>query len=175
METKLEHNSELDNIIEDRIYYSTFFGKSVEYYQDRYERFSEGTKATFNPYAFVFGAFWIAYRKMYVELIIFMLAIIALQTILIVTVNLEIGWSGKLLFAGIVGGCANYFYFKKATRTVTKAKEMYANITDQLDYIKKEGGVSYVSVIVLGIIIILFFIGLLFSEDYLNTLYFENN
>ena len=59
-----------------------------------------------------------------------------------------------LTTGGLIGGTANYFYFKKASRTVEIAKQNYINQDEQIAYLKKKGGVNLVLLIAILIIII---------------------
>ncbi len=166
-----EQDSLFDDIVEDTMYYRTFFGREADYYGERRLRMQAGATTVFNPFAFFLGFFWMAYRKMYVELLVLAAITIAIESLL--SFALEIDNSGQeralnMLWAIAIGFCANIFYFKKATRTINQAKGMYVNTGDQLDYVEKQGGTSVISVVIVGIVLLIIVLGSIFLEEYLN-------
>ena len=170
-----EKDSHLDDIIEDSLYYKTFFGRSSDYYEERYDRFCTGESVTFNPYAFFLGVFWLSYRKMYIELIIWFLIVTVIESILFFAIDIDnpsLDRLFNLFWLGIIGCSANYFYFIKARRTVSKAKEMYANTGEQLDYLEREGGTSYIGPVIVGFILSAFFVGMIVLNEYIESIYY---
>ncbi|MDR2954588.1 MAG: DUF2628 domain-containing protein [Prevotella sp.] len=179
MQSDIDQVSQLDDIIEDRVYYTTFFGDSADYYQERYDRFLRGEKFIFNFYAFLFGVSWLAYRKLYPEAIILFSATLIVDVILLLFFDLFnnslLSNFTMLLWAGIAGYLANYIYLRKAQRTVIQAKEVYTNTGEQQDYLEREGGTSYIGLIVIGFFYLMFIVGLFFFYDYIRDFFTGNN
>ncbi|MBK5722054.1 DUF2628 domain-containing protein [Dysgonomonas sp. Marseille-P4677] len=164
-----EQDTLLDDIIEDTMYYRTFFGNESSYYEERRERLLAGSSTVFNPYAFFLGFFWMAYRKMYVEILVLAAVTTIIECLIYFAFEIDnpsVDRVVNLVWAIIVGLYANTFYIKKATRTIEQAKEMYANTSDQLDYVEKQGGTSAIGPVIVGIVIAVIFFGLIFLEDY---------
>lgn len=170
----LENTPNLDDIIEDSLYYQTFFGESSDYYEERYNRFeTAGEKFIFNPYAFFLGFFWLSYRKMYIEIVIILLITLTIESLLIFVLDIDnpsLDRAFNILWMVIIGGGANHLYFKKAKKTVIKAKEMYVNTGEQLDYLEREGGTSYVGPVIVGVLSFAVFIGSIFLYEYTGVL-----
>ncbi|MDR1505294.1 MAG: DUF2628 domain-containing protein [Prevotella sp.] len=165
-----QENSLLDDIIDDKLYYRTFFGKDPDYYEERYEKMLAGSATVFNAYAFFLGFFWLAYRKMYVEIAALVGIMVVIECIMIFALGIDdpsIDRVTNFIWAIIIGLYANTFYFKKAERTVRQAKEMYANTGDQLDYVEKEGGVSAIGPWIVGAVFVAIVIGTMLLYDYL--------
>lgn len=166
MDTATTGYKDIDQDIEDineEMLYDTFFGNESGYYKNRLMRMRNGTNAIFNGYAFFLGVLWFAYRKMYVEVAIIILALIILQVLLELSgfVNTGIDKLSTLICAFILGYTGNYLYIKKAIRTVEKAKEIYINPGDRLTFLEKEGGVSILMPILLVAGIVALMIGAL--------------
>jgi len=161
-----------EDIIDESLYYRTFFGKSADYYEKIYKRLLDGESVIFNPYAFFFNVFWLAYRKMYVELIILVLGIGFLNNFILFVLGIYT-YKATLFIGVLLAGCyGNVFYMKKAQRTVKRAKEMYLNTEAQLDNIEQEGGVSLVGPVVVAFTIFVLTIGIYAFTDYMKSLHF---
>lgn len=144
--------------IEERSLYSTFYGKSDGYYMKCLYKIKEGHRLVFNIYAFLFGIFWLAYRKMYTEVCITLF----FGGILIILFSIF-----ALPFIAInLGLIANYLYIKKSIRTIERVKEDYQSFTDQIEILRKEGGTSINAVIILISIFIFITISFLIFTFY---------
>jgi len=168
-ENERDKAGQLDNIIDESQYYRTFFGKSAAYYEKIYKRMLEGRSFIFNPYAFFFSIFWMAYRKMYVELIVFILAIALLNNFALFIMGVytyKATTATAVLFAGLY---ANVFYMKKAQRTVKRATESYINTEQRLDFLEQEGGVSYIGPVVVACVLGIILFGITAFFNYLDT------
>jgi len=164
--------TELDDIFDESLYYKTFFGKDAAYYEKIYKRMLSGESIIFNPYAFLLSIFWLPYRKMYVELVVFVLGIGLLNNFIMLVMGFY-PYVWTILMGVIFAGCyANVFYMKKAERTVRRAKESYHNTQDQLDFLENEGGVSFAGPAIVLAVIILILIGLVFLINYIENLYY---
>lgn len=167
---------ELDDIVDDEIYYRSFFGeKQADYYIERLRRIENGEVALFNVFAFFFSSLWMAYRKMYLELLILLLILMLTEVFWYFVFGIDNSGFDKitnLLWSLVIGGFANYFYMKKARRTVTKAKETYTSLNDRLDYIKRIGGTSILSLSLFILFFIVLVLLVLFLEDYAMNSYY---
>ncbi len=175
LQQQQEDTSLLDDIVDDNMFYRTYFGKSSDYYAERYEKISAGETVIFNSYAFFLGFFWLAYRKMYVELVGIMLVVAIMDTLLLFVLEIDNPSLDRILniiWAGIMGSFANYFYIRKAKRVVETAKNTYTNTSDQLDYLEKEGGVSYIGPVIVGVFSIILIFGFIALSEYMNGLYY---
>ena len=56
---------------DDKDMYAAYFGRSTDYYLAVLERFKNGSRFVFNPYALLLGHFWFLFRKMYIEVFVF--------------------------------------------------------------------------------------------------------
>jgi len=141
------------------VLYESFFQKSKNYYLERLKNFLYfNDKISFSPYAFFFSYMWLAYRKMYLEIIVSMFVLGIVEVI----ISLFIDLSGAdriigIIYATIFGFTGNYFYLLKAKRKVAYADSNYENIDDKINYLNKRGGVSYIAPILLIIILVLIY------------------
>lgn len=166
-EENIEKYSELEDIINDDIYYETYFGTDTEYYMKRSKKILNGKLFVFNFYAFFFGSLWLLYRKMYVEAVVFLLITIALDVFNYFVFDSDkiTQWIIKITWSIILGCYANIYYIKKTQRMVERAKEAYSNTSERLDYLEKEGGVSLIApAILIGIMVILTIVGIFFYD-----------
>lgn len=167
---------ELDEFVDDEIYYQSFFGeKEAGYYSKRFKRVEDGEVALFNVYAFFFSFLWLAYRKMYFEILILFLVLVFTGIIwywILGIDNVAFDKITNLLWSLAIGGFANYFYMKKARRTVEKAKETYNGLSNRIEYLKKVGGTSLLSLFLCFFILLGLSLLTLFLEDYNNSYYY---
>lgn len=175
-EVELRENLELDDIVDDEIYYQNFFGeKGAGYYSKRLKRVEDGEVALFNVYAFFFSFLWMAYRKMYFEILILSLVLIFTGVIwygIFEIDNIAFDKLTNLLWSLAIGAFSNYFYMKKARKTVEKTKETYNSLSDRVGYLKKVGGTSLISLFLCLFILLALSFLVLFLEDYNNSYYY---
>jgi hypothetical protein len=142
----------------DKDLYEAYFKVSKEYYLLRLERFLNRDKYSFNIYAFLFALPWMMYRKLYKELGIFVLILIVIGVleeicqfqqnfgpVYDLVINLGTGTA--------IGMLANNLYFKKAIKIVEKAKQNFESKEEQMAFLRKKGGISYLFLILLVIIL----------------------
>lgn len=148
----------MENIIDDLdrdLHRSThdwqlFIGPNSDYYISHWNKLKEGSHLSFNLAACFFGAFWMLYRKMYVECILMFLVIFAqgyLEDFLVKTFNLyhsQVLWSMGLdvFVAIIIGLIGNGLYLKKAERTIRQIKYSSIEPSNQEMGIQNAGGTS---------------------------------
>ena len=151
---------------EDIELFEEYFQKNKSYYSGKLEKYKSGQRFSFNVFAFFFGVFRFLYRKMYVEAIIIIFALILegfLESI-ILTNKFEQDQSaivnilGTIIIWSIIGFLGNYFYLRKAEKTIKYAKQNYSNNELLKKYLKKKGGVSFVFLLVIIVVIISFFV-----------------
>ena len=126
-------------------FFRIFFNKGEVLYMDCLNQVNAGRKMMFNVFAFLFGIYWMAYRKMYIEIIVLMFTLGIIDQILLLALGETL-----ITFYGLVGIAqmvilsltANYFYIQKAKRTMEKATSMYAEEDDIENYLRRKGGVN---------------------------------
>ena len=147
---------------EDQELFETYFKRSKSYYLDRWIKFKDGQKITFNVFAFLFGLLWFIYRKMYIEALVLSTVILGEGILEILILPEDAGSTtnimATILIATGAGLLGNYFYFRKAEKVVQNAKAKFSEFEQQKIFLSNKGGVSYVFLIAIGAIILLFFI-----------------
>lgn len=146
--------------------YEAYFQKNKPYYLDRLERYRNGQKYSFNPFTFLFGLFWMLYRKMYIEavVIILVLGVESFLEELILPEDLGreteqlVNIISTIVLATIVGFIGNYLYLRKAHKVVEKAKAELAGSEEQVAFLRKQGGVSHLFLAIILVVIIAFFV-----------------
>ena len=146
--------------------YELYFRKSKEYYIDKLTKYKSGQKFTFNVFAFLFGLFWFVYRKMYIQALLILLAIIGESFIeqLILANNVDENTSktiniiSTIAIATITGLLGNNLYIKQAEKSIALAKTKYKDNEQLEKAIKRKGGVSYILLILVVLTIIIFFV-----------------
>lgn len=142
-----EHKQEIDSSsVEDQELYMAYFGNDADYYLERLIKVQNGKRFIFNAYAFFLGIFWFAYRKMFLVVGIF-LALLALELIL---VEIFFPYSDttaydrlmNIVYATVMGGFANYWYMIAAEKKIEKAKSLFSNQEDRIEYLKQNGGTN---------------------------------
>ncbi len=156
-------------------HYELFFSKNSEYYLEVLKKKDEN-KTSFNFSAFLFGPFWMVYRKMYLYAIIF-LCFVIIETLLedFVLQNYFPTYNPKGIQSAITIGIAmgmgyssNWFYLNFAK---SKIQKILNNTNDQnsTEQIKIQGGVSWIPVIILLSIIIGIILLALYADGYFNV------
>jgi hypothetical protein len=153
----------------DNALYEAFFQKQVAYYSEKLERFKNGEKYMFNVAAFFFGISWMLYRKMYIEAIalvgILFVEVLFEQLIFSVVASKVISFLISLATGFAFGSLANFFYLQKAQRTVELAKATFITHEERLVYVKKNGGINTLALIIITLFIILLIACLIFINN----------
>ena len=146
----------IGRVIDEQELYNTFYGTSCDYYRKRQEELQSGKKISFSFYAFFLGFFWLGYRKMYKELLILFgsISIINIFSLLIVPESSSLDRVLNMFISVTIGAYANYFYIKKAERTINEARLIYAEEGDQLEYIRSKGGTNAWAPVIVGVCLI---------------------
>src|SRR5437870_11505904 len=104
---------------------AAFVGDNADYYRTQWTPLMEGKKGTrFNWVAFLFGGFWLPYRKMYKPALI-LYVVICLEVILEETRFKEVKPFGNFIFliiGLILGAFGNRLYFNHATAAITQVR-----------------------------------------------------
>ena len=137
--------------------------------------FESGKKLGFNFYAFLFGMFWMLYRKMHRFLLIILLVIIAestLEFLILEWTNASLQTEQTLnkfsyfIWGSIIGLFANKGYIKMADRKISRILNL--NLTQDITEkrIKKAGGTTITPLLV--IILLLALVIYLGKQGYLD-------
>ncbi len=132
-------------------YFVAFFKNRPDYYLNEYRHQHLGKKWSFNIGAFLFGAFWFVYRKMYLlALMWFVLSIITNQIQFYIFTQFEVSGEVKkaatyivpLFWAFISGFTANYFYARFATTKVDTVLQNSQSEEARLNMLGEQGGTN---------------------------------
>ena len=131
---------------------AAFIGNNTEYYLEQWKNHPDTFFKGWNWAAAIFRVEWMAYRKMYSEAAITLLAVIALGfgiDFLLALAGLNMPDSAsRLVIQVLIGAVANGLYRKKAIRTLRRTAGMDDN--QHIEYLSKKGGTS-----ILGLMIFL--------------------
>jgi len=117
----------------------TFIGKNSFFYLHEWKTHSNSSFKGWNWAAAVFSIEWMSYRKMYLEAVLFFLAVAFVS----IVIGLVSGHDGTLVgqaFRVLAGIFGNAIYRKKALRTLRKT--IYMDEPSRLAYLQAKGGVS---------------------------------
>ncbi len=147
-------------------YLQVYFQAESNYYSYVYLRYLNGKKITFNLMAFFIGFFWMLYRKLYVQGLIYILTVVLMffgWQFLIKKYQLEdqvvlyAFYGMNLLFSLFTGFVGNYIYMRHMEKNLEAVLVKTANEEERIAQLNKKGGVSVLS----------FFIALLFWLFYM--------
>lgn len=154
-------------------YYKAFFKHSTDKYLLLARKFEKGEQLPFKFYAFLFGYFWIFFRKIdrlaYISIIFFFgfLTFISLVFEKYWIRNQDILSKGFLLvYMIIIGVIANYYYIRNARFQIIKIIQKESDTDIVLAKIRKKGGVSWISVLV----VLAIQVGLILLGEYAKNL-----
>ena len=108
-----------------------YLGEDANYYIPIWEKIQSGQIVTFNIYAFLFGIFWMLYRKMYrTALIVGGIMVIQIMAEELLRINMDmteedfkpISWFITLLTSVFFAMFSNWLYFKEAQRRIAEVK-----------------------------------------------------
>lgn len=151
----IRDNEENDEIKDWRI----FIGEQANYYIPKWEKIQSGQIISFNIYAFLFGIFWMFYRKMYrTALIVGGLLVFQflIEDFLRINMNITeegfkpITWSFTLLINTLFALFSNWLFYLEGQRKIEQIKD--STIDDYEVKLLQAGGTSILSVF-LGMVI----------------------
>ena len=138
-------------IIDDK-YLIAYFGKQSEYYLEKYKSYKSGDKFSFSAWAFLVGALWFLYRKLWFEALVIILIYFIIERIgnaifdiqLFKSDNLILAYSLiRFLLAMAFGFVGNYLYLKNAEKKINKVLLRISNEDERIRTLTKKGGVSW--------------------------------
>jgi len=131
-----------------------FVGEKSSYYLDKWDEHQNSKFKGWNWAAGVFAAEWMAYRKMYVEALLYLIFIVAISFALNMLFRLwGISIAGELIaqiFRILAGLLGNILYQNKVLRVLRKTSNI--SDSDRIRVMRKKGGVSIVAIIVMHLI-----------------------
>ena len=144
---------------------SLFLEKNQSYYLEKFNLIEKtGDKKAWNWCSFLIGGYWMLYRKMYVQAIIYIIANLILGCIPFV------GWALSLALCVGLGILGNSLYLDHIKKTFTEISYADSNMRSAL--ISKKGGTNLVLPILLAVIPVIIgiiasiFIGVMGSMSY---------
>ena len=159
----------VDNISNNESYtqeeLSLFLEKNQSYYLEKFNLIEKtGDKKAWNWCSFLIGGYWMLYRKMYVQAIIYIIANLILGCIPFV------GWALSLALCVGLGILGNSLYLDHVKKTFTEIGCADSNMRSTL--ISKKGGTNLVLPILLAVIPVIIALitcatmGIMFSMSY---------
>ena len=159
----VDHISNNESYTQDEL--SLFLEKNQSYYLEKFNLIEKtGDKKAWNWCAFLIGGYWMLYRKMYVQAIIYIIANLILGCIPFV------GWALSLALCVGLGIFGNSLYLDHIKKTFTEISYADSNMRSAL--ISKKGGTNLVLPILLAVIPVIIgiiasiFIGVMGSMSY---------
>ena len=159
----VDHISNNESYTQDEL--SLFLEKNQSYYLEKFNLIEKtGDKKAWNWCSFLIGGYWMLYRKMYVQAIIYIIANLILGCIPF------IGWALSLALCVGLGIFGNLLYLDHIKKTFTEIGCADSNMRSTL--INKKGGTNLVLPILLAVIPVIIgiiasiFIGVMGSMSY---------
>ena len=140
---------------------TAFIGKNTEYYLDNWKSHPDTFYKGWNWAAAAFRVEWMAYRKMYLESVLVLVAVILLGFAVdaifsVVRISTPDGFS-RFAVQILIGFIGNGLYRMKAVRILLRTDKM--NALQRLSYLEKKGGTSLIGLFVLlGLEILIVFL-----------------
>ncbi len=142
-----------------------FVGSKAGYYRPRWRQFAKrpGAMMSFNLAAFLCGAFWLAYRKLYLPLACMLFLTMAdmalvwfLETRQLVPNSLISAWNAIVMIVVVVvpGLYGNYWYWRKFCRVEAAAASRQTGPDEALAYLRDAGGTSAIGASLLAFLLI---------------------
>ena len=159
----VDHISNNESYTQDEL--SLFLEKNQSYYLEKFNLIEKtGDKKAWNWCSFLIGGYWMLYRKMYVQAIIYIIANLILGCIPF------IGWALSLALCVGLGIFGNSLYLDHIKKTFTEIGCADSNMRSTL--INRKGGTNLVLPILLAVIPVIIgiiasiFIGVMGSMSY---------
>lgn len=159
----VDHISNNENYTQEEL--SLFLEKNQSYYLEKFNLIEKtGDKKAWNWCSFLIGGYWMLYRKMYVQAIIYIIANLILGCIPF------IGWALSLALCVGLGIFGNSIYLDHIKKTFSEIGFADSNMRSTL--INKKGGTNLVLPILLAVIPVIIgiiasiFIGVMGSMSY---------
>ena len=137
-----------------------FVQKNADYYIAKWKKMAaKDSKVSWNWAAFLVGALWMGYRKMYLYAFIYMLLMLTTYIPILGFILALVYWIG-------IGVLANYIYGKFTYEKLKKLKEESSSEEEFKNKVAAAGGVSVAGVflvILMGLVISTLFIAVVMS------------
>jgi hypothetical protein len=139
---------------DNRVLFENYFQKNSDYYIRQMERFNERGKYSFSIAAFFLGIFWMAYRKMYLQIFIILGIIYAeafveqlLLDLNVISINtyVLIDNLSRVAWAIVIGSISNRLYISKSQRIISKILEENPNAENINNLLIQKGGTSWIA------------------------------
>ncbi|MCR9253227.1 MAG: DUF2628 domain-containing protein [bacterium] len=150
-------------------HYRLYFGRKADYYISIAEDIESGKTVAPNGFAFLFGFFWLMYRKMYISIAIYILLLFVesiIEEILYSLFNTPektastINGISTLAWAIILGLISNRIYINQANRKISAILSLNLPEEEKRLRIQKKGGVTLIPhLIIITTIGIFIFLG----------------
>lgn len=152
-------------------YYESYFGSQSDYYLPRMIDLVNGERQSFNLMSFLFGIFWLLYKKLYIHAILIFVFFIAegyVESRMLVYHYLsqdssrliQLGWT--LLASTFLGFTGNRFYLNASQKKIEKIIALATDESERIERLKKKGKSNWT--IVLITLAFYLFIGILSSS-----------
>jgi len=139
-------------------HYRLFFGKRADSYMEVVKKIANGKKFVFNVPAFFLGMFWMAYRKMYREIVV-VFVFLALEGFVEAMILEAYGVPEEntsiidlvitIIWSVLLGFYSNYLFVAMANREISKVLELNLPEEEADALIAKNGGTSFIGVVAL--------------------------
>jgi hypothetical protein len=143
-----------------------YFRRNSDYYIGQMNKYEERGKCSFSVAAFFLGIFWMAYRKMYVHILI-VFGIISVETLIretlyyinVISTSIYeiIDNLFPLILALVIGFLSNRFYIIKTKRAIQKILTENNNEEVIKGLVSKKGGTNLAAPFLLLLIFVLLF------------------
>lgn len=132
-----------------------FVGKGADYYFGKWKTIERtGNIVSFNLWAFLFGIFWMAYRKMYLFTFVVIVIIIAESVIEVVFDAPEsLDRTASVVYGVMYALLGNYLYYVHIRKKLAMLRNDFTSPEKINEQIGNVGGTSWISVISLLVIV----------------------
>lgn len=154
---------------EEKVIYEDYFQSNSDYYIKQLNFFNEKGRCFFNVPAFFVGMFWMAYRKMYLHILIFFVLIYLQITIEEALFNYSVisasvyeivNYISMIVWPSLFGFFSNKLYVLKAKKDVSVILSEELNIDNVKKIVTKKGGTNqFAPLILLLFLILLLYLG----------------
>jgi len=145
-------------------YLEQYFGKKKDYYLPKLQALENGEKYSFNLNAFLFGVFWVLYRRMYFHVFILLLVAVAeskLEKILLdrlgntydMQMSLRLLW--LIIFGTVLGNFGNYFFLEYSKKKVKKIISTTDDEVIKMKKLKKSGSGNWIIIVSIALVLVL--------------------
>ncbi len=123
----------------------SFVVKNTDYYLDTWRSIEQGNALwlNFNWAAFFGSVFWMLYRKLYPQVGISILVLIAIEASGLLAL---VDWVSPILIGSVIGFYGNYWYLRRFHRFDEMARNQSPDPSTQESYLRTKGGTNAIGV-----------------------------